>query len=185
MTPSNATAPLPRRAEPRWHPAVRHDDRHADAASVPDGLLGASRPAAARATRSTGGRARPVLPRRRAGHASPRFQRHGVLGRTAARAPGRSGSIAPARVDRDHPRHRPASTSTRSCSAAARRCWRGRRAFRKSRSGPFAPPALIRRQLTDDAWRSPRIIASVLPVRAGRCARSAGSELNQRTERDT
>src|SRR6185436_14303265 len=48
----------------------------------------------------------PVLPRRRAGYPSPRLPRHGVLGRTAARAAG-DGPDCPGENRRHHPRSGP------------------------------------------------------------------------------
>ena len=72
-------SPLHGGPQPRRHPAVRHDDRHADAGAVPDGVFG---------TRRTCRRQRHHLqalgiearPRRRQGHAAQRLHRHEFLG---------------------------------------------------------------------------------------------------------
>ena len=111
-------------------PQYGDDDRQVDAASVPDGLLGAAR-TTRRERRDLSARGAPVLPGRRARHPAPRLQRHGVLGRAAPRA-------ARARPDRSRARASEitsaivrGSTSTRSYWAGARRCWPGRRRFRE------------------------------------------------------
>ena len=98
----------------------------------------------------------PVLPRRRAGHPAPRLHRHGVLGRTAARAAG-DRPDCPGANRRHHPRRWSGSSSTRNSWAGARRCCPGRRGFRKSRSGHS-------RRRHGDGRATPRIIALVSPA---------------------
>ncbi len=78
---------LPRRAEPGRHPAIRADDRHADGAAVPDGVFGAAGPRR-RERSDLPSLGAPVLSRRHEGDAAPGVQRHGVLGRAAARTIG-------------------------------------------------------------------------------------------------
>ena len=51
-------SPLQGGAQPRRHPAVRHDDRYADAGAVPDGVFGPRRAAPAPATSFIGARHR-------------------------------------------------------------------------------------------------------------------------------
>jgi hypothetical protein len=114
--------PLPSGPQSRRHPAVRDDDRPAVRAAVPHGVLGEAR---------AGGGERRHLPARRlalhpggrAGYPAPRFQRHGAVGRPAARAR-RAGQAGPGAGERDHPRHRPRvfrPGAPRATIAAARR----------------------------------------------------------------
>ena len=83
--------------QPRWHPAIRHDDRHADAGAVPDGVFG---PAGTR--RRERHHLPPigieVLPRGRVGHDAPGLHRHELVAGSVAAARGAYGAIEPKRA---------------------------------------------------------------------------------------